>query len=338
VPSIGRQWRGPALLRVAAAVLAILGTLAVAAPAEAQQLFSADSYRNTPLPPDAPVDVLSGAYVNDLAGKAESSGAFVNHAAYSTPVYTVTPRHKKRQVFVTGAGHRDCSNGSPCLVEQWRRVPLPKYPVPAPGTDGWMVVYQPSSDTMWEFWKFRMSGGRAYAEFGGRIEHLSANPGYYTATPGARFGASATSIPLLAGLQRIDELRSGSINHVVSFAMRDPQRGFRWPAQRGDGVNALIAAAPEGTCFRLPATLNVDALPLTPYGRTLARAVQRYGMVMSDSTSVGLAFFAEVGRKGTDPYSGPNGIFTGLQNSGGPDGVLRGFPWRSLQALAPGVC
>ena len=22
----------------------------------------------------------------------------------------------------------------------------------------------------------------------------------------------------------------------------------------------------------------------------------------------------------------------------GPDGVLRGFPWRSLQALAPGVC
>ena len=319
-------------------LLVWVAMLVAVPPTDAEALFSPESFRNTPLPPDAPLDVLSGSYVNDLAGKVEGHGAHVNHGAYSTPVYTVTPRHKPRQVFVTDPGHRDCSNGSPCLVEQWKRVPLPKYPVPAPGTDGWMVVYQPTTDTMWEFWQFRMERGQPYASFGGRLENVSANPGYYTSTPGTGFGASATSIPLLAGLQRIDELRAGSIDHVVSFAMRDPQRGFRWPAQRGDGRSGAVTAAPEGTCFRLPPSLDLNSLGLTPYGLTLARAVQRYGMVMSDSTSVGAAFFAETPRKGSDPYSGPTGIFGGLQDNDGPQGVLRGFPWRSLQALAPGVC
>ena len=120
--------------------------------------------------------------------------------------------------------------------------------------------------------------------------------------------------------------------------MRDPQQGFRWPAQRGGGRSGLITAAPEGTCFRLPADLDLNSLGLTPYGLIVARAVQRYGMVMSDSTSVGAAFFAEAGRKGSDPYTGSGGIFGGLQDNDGPDGVLRGFPWRSLQALASGVC
>jgi hypothetical protein len=315
-----------------------LGLAAIATPADAQRLFSPESFRNTPLPPNTPLDVLSGAYVSDLAGKVERHGAYVNHSAYSTPVYTVTPRHKPRQVFVANPGHRDCTTGSPCLVEQWKRVPLPKYPVPAQGTDGSMVVYQPSTDTMWEFWQFRMERGRPYASYGGRIENLSANPGYYTSTPGSGFGAAATSIPLLAGLQRIEELRAGSIDHVVSFSMLEPQRGFRWPAQRGDGRNLAVTAAPEGTCFRLPANLDVNSLGLTPYGVTVARAVQRYGMVMTDATSVGVALLAETPRKGTDPYAGPDGILGGLYDDDGPQGALRGFPWRSLQALAPGVC
>ena len=319
-------------------LLVCAAMLAASAPASAQSTFSPESFRNTPLPADAPLDTLSGPYVNDLAGKVEGYGASVNHAAYSTPVYTVTTRHKRRQVFVTDPAHRGCDTGSPCLVEQWRRVPLPKYPVPAPGSDGWMVVHQPATDTMWEFFRFRVANGKPMAAYGGRIEHVSQNPGYYTSTPGSGFGAAATGIPLLAGLQRIGELRAGSIDHVVSFAMRDPQRGYRWPAQRGDGRNALVTAAPEGTCFRLPANLDLESLGLTPYGLTLARAVQRYGMVMSDATTVGAAFFAEAGRKGTDPYTGPGGIFGGLQAGGGPDGVLRGFPWRSLQALAPGAC
>ena len=308
------------------------------APAQSQALFSPHSFRNTPLPDNAPLDPLSASFVGDLARKADERGAVVNHAAYSTPVFTVTERHRERTVEVTDPDHRDCTVGNPCLVEQFRRVPLPKYPEAAPGSDGWMVVYQPSSDTMWEFWRFRMADTGPQAEYGGRIEHLSANPGHFTESPGTRFGATATSIPLLAGLQRIDELQAGTIDHVVSFAMHHPRRGWRWPAQRGDGWNLMTTVAPQGTCFRLPARLDLNSLGLTPYGLTLARAVQRYGMVMTDSTRVGVALFAEAGRKGSDPYTGDGGIFGGLPNHAGPDGVLRNFPWNRLQALASGAC
>ena len=102
-------------MRAAGILLVWAAMLVASPPADAQGLFSPESFRNTPLPPDAPLDVLSGPYVDNLAGKVEGYGAHVNHGAYSTPVYTVTPRHKPRQVFVTGPGHRDCSNGSPAL-------------------------------------------------------------------------------------------------------------------------------------------------------------------------------------------------------------------------------
>jgi hypothetical protein len=61
-------------------------------------------------------------------------------------------------------------------------------------------------------------------------------------------------------------------------------------------------------------------------------------MVMSDATNVGVAFHAEMDRKGLNSYDGADGIFGGLTAGSGPDGVLRNFPWRRLQALAIGHC
>jgi hypothetical protein len=282
--------------------------------------------------------------VLDLAGKAQKNGSFVNTTHYSTPVYTVPAGQPTQQVMVDYPPQNPCvpglTAGNPCLVKRWEAVPLPANPVPSDGTDRHLVVYQPSSDTMWEFWLFRVDpvSGQAHAVYGGRIQNLSTNPGHYTDTPGKRFGAAATSIPPLAGLQRISELQAGVINHVVSFAMLNPQRGFRWPAQRSDGTNPLATAAREGTCFRFPPALNLANYNLTRYGLTLATAIQRYGMVMTDRTTSGLVVFAEGPSDGSDPYNGPVGIFTGLSPGASVGGVLRNFPWYQLKALAPGTC
>src|SRR5438128_683363 len=56
----------------------------------------------------------------------------------------------------------------------------------------------------------------------------------------------------------------------------------------------LVNAAPEGTCFRLPASLNLGSNNPSPYGLTLARAVQQYGMVMTDATTTGLVVYGEI--------------------------------------------
>jgi hypothetical protein len=63
-------------------------------------------------------------------------------------------------------------------------------------------------------------------------------------------------------------------------------------------------AIPEGARVRLDPTLNLDRLGLTPYERTIAEALQTYGMYLGDDGG-GLALQAinPLSSSG-DPYSG----------------------------------
>jgi hypothetical protein len=200
-----------------------------------------------------------------------------------------------------------------------------------------LVIYQPETDTLWEFFRFSYDvTGKPQAVHGGRMTEVSRNPGHFTgpldvpAGPGRGYGAAATSIPLLAGLQTLRELRAGSIDHVVAFAVPHVRQDLcRWPAQRTDTMSFGEPALPEGIRFRLPADLDLDQFPMTSYGRIVARAVQRHGMVLTDR-GTNFAFEAEdPTRFGGDPYAE---IFGSAQPSGA-NGVLRGFPFDRLVAL-----
>jgi hypothetical protein len=278
---------------------------------------------NAPLLAGEPIDPNSSTMVRELASEVESRGAAVNHSCWSTPVWQV----KRRQARVRVAAD------NPALDRQFARVPLPRAARAACGQDAQLTVWQPSTDTLWEFFGFRRdTTGAPRATFGGRIRGVSHNPGHFTDDPGPGFGATATSIPLLAGLQRIAELRAGRIDHAVAFAMRRPAACFRWPAQRQDGdrhrSNAL--APPEGARLRLPASLDLESLGLTPYGLVLARAVQRYGMVLRDRASLPVLYAEAPRRDGSHPYAAIFGDRPANQ-----DTVLRNFPWNKLQVLAP---
>ena len=62
----------------------------------------------------------------------------------------------------------------------------------------------------------------------------------------------------------------------------------------------------------------------------LAKAVQRYGMLM-DNAGSSVNFAAEAPKPGQpDPYGGSNGIFGGQR----PDQLLASFPWDRLEAIA----
>jgi hypothetical protein len=139
----------------------------------------------------------------------------------------------------------------------------------------------------------------------------------------------------------IEEQKAGVINHAVHFALPETRAGvWAFPAQRCDGQINTVDAIPEGATFRLPANLDLNAISMDPYARMIARAVQKYGMVLRDRSG-SVCFYAEnpAGRYTVDPYFGPNGILqcpNGVfQWSCAADGNnrLRGFPWDKLQAL-----
>ncbi len=66
------------------------------------------------------------------------------------------------------------------LSTAFERVPLPADAHPAAGSDAHLTLIQPSTDSMWEFWKLRREGDQWHAAWGGAMHDISSNPGYYT--------------------------------------------------------------------------------------------------------------------------------------------------------------
>jgi len=303
-----------------APVLAVVAAALVCAPAPASAAprpFAPSSFWNAPLQPDTPLDRASASYVADLTRQVRTYAPWINTTRYSSAVYTVPAGQPT--VRVTLDKH------DPSLQAAWDRVPIPRGARPAAGTDRTMIVWQPSSDTMWEFWLARRPRDGWHARWGGRMEHVSRSPGYYTAPP--RWGATATSLPMLGGMMRLDELRRGRIDHALAIALPEVRADvYSWPAQRTDGTVGRAGAIPEGTRFRLDPALDLDRLRMSPLVRAMARAAQRYGVVVRDRAG-SVAFYAEDPTPtGSDPY---RRLFGGRY----PSALLAQFPWAHLQAL-----
>jgi hypothetical protein len=200
--------------------------------------------------------------------------------------------------------------------------------VPARGNDAQLVVWQPATDSMWEFFKLVRKEDGWHANWGGRMTGMSSNPGWFAEK---NWGATATGLPLLGGLITLDDLRRGEIDHALALGVtRARSHLWSWPARRTDGATANPGAIPEGARFRLDPKLNLAALRLPALTRMIAEAAQRYGIVVRDKTGSSVTFEAEdATRFATDPYYGTGGWFGGRS----PSALLARFPWSRLQAL-----
>lgn len=314
--------------------------------------FAAESYVHQPLAADAEIDPKSNLWVRDIQRQIKKyyGAPTVNIDQYSPALFIVGP--DQPTVMVKAARVDDPGWSFAPLQEKWNAVPIPNDFAPAPGTDGEAIVYQPSIGAYWELWrvhktgqKIRDSAGRLVDEWsaawGGRIDSLSTNPGYFVTTAeGYKFGTAATGLTLLAGLITIEDQRRGAIEHPLHFSVPETRERSVWafPAQRSDGQIRDENAIPEGTTFRLPPDLDLDALEMDPYARLLARAVQKYGMVLRD-VSGSVSFYAEnpLNRYTPHPYYGEGGILRCTRGvyewSCSSTSRLRGFPWDRLQAL-----
>jgi hypothetical protein len=282
------------------------------------QPFSPTSWRNQPLADTAAIASNSAQLVSEFQREVAASGTYVDTTDGTQPVYTVPPDQATTNV-----------SSPQSLQDQMTNVPLPSNAQPTQGTDKGLDLWQPETDSYWDFWHLskNLITGAWSTDWGGRLLSLSSNLAQFP-NP---FGAAATGIPYLAGLQRIKELQRGVIDHAVSVALPAPKAGVcTWPANREDGTSTDPNAIPEGTRFRLPATLNLDSYNLTPYARMVGKAIQRYGMVVIDKTKAtgAISFKAEDPTPtGTDPYT--NGIFGGVAKTQ----LFNGFPWNQLQVL-----
>ncbi len=301
--------------------------------AEPARFFSPASVWNRAVSPEAPLDPQSGqvvaALVREVAQEqGERRGPWINTSSYGLPIVTVPADQPTVPVALDHAPE-------PALSSAWSAVPLPASAAPTSEGEGYLVVWQPSTDRMWEFWQLAREGDGWHASWGGAIRDVSANPGVYgpEAWPGAHawWGATASSLALAAGVITIEQLRHGQIDHALALAVPDVRAGmFAAPAQRTDGRSTDPLALPEGAHLRLDPHLDLARLNLPPLTRMIAQAAQRYGIIVRDYAS-DVAFIAQDPTPtGENPYLGPSGFFEGRY----PSELLASFPWEHLQLLA----
>jgi hypothetical protein len=303
-------------------------------PLVAARLFAPDSVWNAPLPANAPLDPANNALVRTLRdtvaqNEAARWGPWIA-TEHTPPLYIVPANQPTVRVQL------DPGSWKVGLQQAFESVPLPPNAKPAPGADAQLTVWQPSTDHLWELFQARKLADGWHASFGGAMANVAQSPGYYDTSswPGLSqpwWGATATSLPAIAGTVMIDELKAGVIPHALAMNIPWAKPSvYSLPAQRTDGRSTDPNAIPEGARFRLDPKLNIDALNVPLMTRMLAKAAQRYGMIVRDQTGHGISFFAEnPAQSGTDPYATRSGFY------GGPDpsAVMRAFPWDHVQLV-----
>ena len=286
--------------------------------------FSPTSFWNKRLGANAPLSADSHAYVNEVMRQVHAYGPWFNTTSYSVPVYVVPANEPTQHVTLDTWG--------PDLQTALDEVPIPPDArAAAAGTDESMTVWQPSTNKLWDFWLMHKVGGKWHARWGGEMDDVSQNPGYFEHSGLTNnWGATATGLPLLGGLVTLADLKRGYIDHALAIALVETQRArYSWPAQRTDGSTFTpnVTGIPEGTRFRLDPHLNIAKLHLPRIDRMLAEAAQKYGIVVRDKAGAVLFYGQDpVAPQHTNPWPA---AFDGA----GPNSVLAQFPWAHLQAL-----
>src|SRR4051812_25240142 len=231
------------------------------APAPAlERPFSPTSFWNAPLAPNTGLNADSDVLTTGLALQARNWGTWINTTQYSSPVYVVPASQGTVRVQID---HPPSPNVE-ALQAEMERVPFPANARPAAGTDARIVIWQPSTDTMWELWHVSYEGlwfpRGWHAGWGAKIAGVSKVSGVNPHP----FGATASGLALAGGLITLDDMRRGSIDHALALGVPRTRAGvFVAPANRTDGRFTGPYSIPEGTRYRLDPSLDVDSLGLS---------------------------------------------------------------------------
>lgn len=285
----------------------------------------------------APLDPDSAAMVKNLSGQVTphySGIAALNAYDYSASLFIAQPGTPR-----TTVSFYDCQKKGytpPGLFDgakQFVDVPIPADAVVSGGTDKALSIWSPSTDQLWEFWVMEKQGAdRWRACWGGRIDGVSRSDGRFTPP----FGATATGIPMVGTMLRVQDAASLQIEHALGLTLISPAvwSTVRYPAGRSDGNSTAPGAIPEGSRLRLDPAVDVDALPMTALGKAIARAAQKYGFIVVDKAGA-VAVIAESGVPeksvlGRNPWD----VMTASTPS---YRQLEGFPWERMQVVRKDV-
>jgi len=163
----------------------------------------------------------------------------------------------------------------------------PGYQCEVQQQDCHLLVVDRSQHKLYEAYQANETGGAVFAQF---IAVWDLSRLYPSTGRGDQCtSADAAGLPVSPLLFNADELATGSINHALRFILPNPRiraHVFVHPATHAGGPHGPDDAPPMGARFRLKA--DYDLTQLKPAARMVARAMQKYGMFLSDGGTITL--------------------------------------------------
>jgi hypothetical protein len=267
-----------------------------------RRFFSDDSYWNTPLGTLVEADPDSERLLALMAAKG-TPGFWLNLDYWTIPVYEAdadTPRCDVRKFLSAelrgmpgwhGSTDPDSPRHNLGHTRDFNPVPIPSHAVPSREEDGHMAIVDWQSLTAWDMLaSARTPDGGWTAETG--IRYRLDGPGVFERDQfPIRAGESvhyfgpgrASGVPIIAGLIMKWELHAGRIEHRLAFCSPCSalKRFIYPPVVWTDGPWA--GGIPEGAVVQLDPALDLDRFGLSAAARVVARALQEYGAVNTDT-------------------------------------------------------
>lgn len=298
-------------------------------------LYQPLSIWNQPIASNTPLANNQGVLLQSLI---DAGDLVIQVRQYSAPLYFSDNTTTKVNVELA------CADSFELGVDQLLQVPIPDYAIPSNDVDGasnpipatacgedsdqdnHMLILDVANRCEYSLWQARKVNGNWIASFASGISVDGS--GIY---PGG-ISTRGSGFPFLAGMIWPDELANGEITHALAFSYPFTKSGGPVsPATASDGVTNSINAIPMGAKIRLDPLLDLNTLVLTEYEKTIATALQVYGMYLVDTGGD-----SSLGLYAIDPKSALGNMYDTLL----PDDDfidLFGIPTNRLQILEYGA-
>src|SRR5262249_19276710 len=193
--------------------------------------------------------------------------------------------------FTKSAGYYtpDCDEPFPFPMPQGGAIEgQTGYTCNVAGEDCHLLVVDAAAKRLYEMYNATMQSGMLVARCGRFWDLTRAYP------PGLRgdqcTSADAGGFPMSALLFTADEVFAGDIPHAIRFILPNSRMRagvYVHPASHAGGPSGGSSLPPYGVRFRLRADFPLATLP-SDGARGVARAMQRYGMLLSDGGHIAL--------------------------------------------------
>lgn len=315
-------------LLVAACVVAIptvVGASASAPRKWPQNPYPVGSIWNpaSPLTSSVKVDPSSSRYVSFWVSHLTTP--MFDIGPWSVPVVTATAGDPTYTIDIVQNGHAHSD------INRFGPVPIPHGTKPDPSNDGHLAILDYARGIEWDMWQARYDSATNTwtATCGSALRFTQRSVARHVC------GANTAGFPAAAGLVTPEEIAAGVIKHPLVFASNNlgtpSGKVFRCPATASWGDSSDPYALVAGMWLQLDPSLRVSSLHIPRWQKTIARAMQQYGMYVRDQTGGGQAdFYADnTLDRSAHPTWAQLGIRPAMRFS--PN-----FPWRRLRVLRPG--